>query len=563
MISTATLSGGLVKFTLPYNMSVAVQDMPGRVWEPYQKCYYAPATQETIRHLISIPSIRIDETLEHLIPKQDEFPAADVSMPEQPIRPMPIKGVTPFAHQVRAYNLGITNPGVALLMEMGTGKTLTAIAITGRRAIDDGVKRVLVVCPVSVVPVWGREIKEYLGIPANVITLEGTGAKKAKQLSEHGSGLQIAVSNYESIWREPLASAIEDFNPQLIVADESQRIKNPKAKQAKAMHALGAKAPFGLILSGTPVMNSPLDLWSQYRVIAPHIFDRSFYAFKTRYAVMGGFEGRQVVAYRNLDDLTQKAHSVASRVTKADALDLPGELSQELYCELEPSSRRIYKQLQREMAAELDNEKVVTAQHVITRMLRLSQITGGFVNADVDNGQESVQVSEVKLKLLTETMKDVIDSGKKVVVFARFRAEIEAIDKVAESLVGRESVRKIWGDTKLAYRGEYVNDFQNDPNVRVFIAQIATAGLGITLTAADTAIFYSLDYSYANHAQAKARIHRIGQRNTCTYIYLIARQTIDSEVLNALRQKADLARLVVDDWRRLLLSQPNEHIVQK
>jgi len=247
-----------------------------------------------------------------------------------------------------------------------------------------------------------------------------------------------------------------------------------------------------------------------------------------------------------MHELVQKAHSIAFRVTKAEALDLPEETTQPRYVELEPKTLRIYNELKREAIAELESG-IVTAQNVLTKLLRLSQVTGGFVT-DVD-GQVQ-QVGGEKMRAFEETLDDLLNAGKKVVVFARFIPEIRAICKALEKR-GLQ-YRYITGEVSQAERGEAVQAFQTMPEVKVFVAQIQTAGLGITLTAADTAIFYSMDFSLANHEQAKARIHRIGQRHPVTYIYLLTAGTVDEKIFEALREKKNVADLIVDRWREFL-----------
>jgi SNF2 family DNA or RNA helicase len=185
----------------------------------------------------------------------------------------------------------------------------------------------------------------------------------------------------------------------------------------------------------------------------------------------------------------------------------------------------------------------VTAANVLTRLLRFSQLTGGFLRSD--DSERSVPVSSVKLSALSDVVDSAAEDGKKLVIIARFLPEIDAIRKLLEQKTIRYSV--VSGEIK--DRDEQVRRFQADPDTTVFIGQIATAGLGITLTAADTMVFYSLDYSMSNFEQTKARIHRVGQRNPCTYIYLVAAGTVDEKVLKALRDKADLARVLIDDYR--------------
>jgi len=415
--------------------------------------------------------------------------------------------------------------------------------------MDRKINRLLIVAPLSVVPVWPKEFEQYADFAANVTVLEGSKEKKLTLLKAHQdaypSALEVLAVNYESTWR--LEDELCRWKPDMIIADESQRIKAPRSNQSRAMHHLGACADYKLILTGTPVTNSPIDFWSQYQFLQPGVFDRSFYAFKGRYVMEGGYGGHEIIGYKNLKELTKKAHSIAHRVTKAQALDLPEATSQNLYCDLEPAAAKVYKQMAKNMVAELEGEKKVTAAEVIVRLLRLAQIAGGFVQPDGASKPESI--STAKLSTLEEVVADLLDNGKKVVIFARFREEIKAIRELAAKLTGDEGYRLIWGDTPQEDRGTFVEDFQSDPEVKIFIAQIQTAGLGITLTAADTAIFYSFDYSYANYEQAKARIHRIGQKNTCTYLHLIARGTVDETIMDALAFKKNLADELVDNWR--------------
>lgn len=405
----------------------------------------------------------------------------------------------------------------------------------------------LVFAPASVVPVWPKEFDEYADFPYQVVPLEGPGAKRKKTLAAlrpDASRMQVVVTNYEASWR--LLPELVAWRPDMVICDESQRIKAPGSQQSKAVRKIGSVAKFRLILTGTPVSNSPLDFWAQYAFLDPTIFGTSFYPFRAKYAIMGGYQNHQVLGYRNLPELVKKAHSIAFRVTKDEALDLPEFTDQSLYCELEPDTMRAYKSMVKDSVAEISASSEITAANVLSRLLRLSQMAGGFVN---DEDGKVHKVSSAKLNLLDECLDDLLAvEGKKVVIFARFIPEMAAI----EELVKGKGVGycRIAGDVQMAQRGEEVKRFQTDPAARVFIAQIASAGLGITLTAADTAIFYSLDYSFANYDQCRCRTHRLGQKNKCTYIHLVAVGTVDTKVMAALKEKRSVATQVVDDWRK-------------
>nr|DAL60779.1 MAG TPA_asm: Chromatin remodeling complex ATPase [Caudoviricetes sp.] len=461
---------------------------------------------------------------------------------------LPIKA-NPYQHQKIAFNFALQKLEeqgcAALLMDMGLGKSLTSIAITGQLFNDKKIERVLVICPTSIIGVWLEEFKKFADFDYCIEAIIGTTMSKRKdklKLLCHKIGLKVAIINYEATWR--MEKELNIYKPDIIICDESQKIKNPSASQSKTIHRLGVKAKYKIILTGTPVQNSPMDVFSQWKFLDPNIFGLSFYAFRNHYAVMGGYYNHQILRYKNMDELTSKAHSVAYRITKEEALDLPEQIFLNRYCELEPTARKIYDTVVKESYAELmDGE--ITATNVLTKLMRLSQIAGGHVKDD--EGRMQV-ISKSKLNELKDIMEDVIiDNKKKLVIFARFIPEIESIKSLAREMEIRYSY--ITGEIKTEERSEMCSKFQNDNNIKLFIAQIQTAGLGITLTAADTAVFYSLDFNYANYSQAIARTHRIGQKNTCTYINLIATETVDEKILKALESKQDIAKNIVDNWR--------------
>lgn len=445
----------------------------------------------------------------------------------------------------------MTGKGFGFLFEMGCGKTLTAIMTVGTLYTHKKINKLLIAAPTSVCSVWTKEFDDYANFKAIVKVLLGSKQQRLKALDDLNSvpvdGLKVAVVNYEGAWREGIFEALQDWKPDMIICDESQRIKTHNAKQSKAMHQLGDEAKYKLILSGTPVQNNAIDLFSQYRFLDSDVFGNNFYAFRNRYAIMGGFNQRQIIGYRDLDELIQKEYSVAYRVTKADALDLPEQTFEQMYIELTPKERNLYDQIKRNSFAELENGGQITATTALTRLLRLQQFTGGFIVADESTKPELI--SKSKLNALEDIIEDYcISAGKKLVVFARFRTEIELIENMLRQKKLKYGL--IYGDIKLEHRGNIVRDFQTNPETLVFLAQIDTAGLGITLTAADTCVYYSVNFNYAAYSQSLARIHRIGQRNTCTYIHLTAKNTIDEMILKALAKKEDLAKNIVDNWKQ-------------
>lgn len=405
------------------------------------------------------------------------------------------------------------------------------------------IHRVLIVAPLSILSVWEAEFAQFAAFDYALAVLTGDSAKKTDTLRHmNGAALQVVVVNYESAWR--MEQELAAWGPDLIVCDEGHKIKTHNISASKAMHRLGAKAGYRLLLTGTLITNKAIDVFSPYKFLNPTIFGTSFYAFRSRYFDMVGYGNHTPVLKKSMEaELSARLHSIAYRAAKADCLDLPETTDVVRQVELEPAAQKIYRSLVKESFAELASGEV-TAPNVLTRLLRLSQLTGGFLGNDENAAVQ--QISSAKLSAMEDILDSAVAEGQKLVIIARFLPEIRAICK---ELDGR-GLRYACITGEVQDRAAQVAQFQNDPDVPVFVGQIATAGLGLTLTAASTMVFYSLDYSMSNYEQAKARIHRVGQRNPCTYIHLIAKGTVDEKVLTALRNKADLAKALVDDCRR-------------
>ena len=458
---------------------------------------------------------------------------------------LPIRA-SPYQHHKKAARFALERledgGGAALLMEMGTGKTLTSIAITGALWNAGRIQRLLIVAPLSILGVWQDEFQKFAAFDYALAMLEGTTARKVDTIRHMtGTALQVLVVNYESAWR--LEPELAKWRPDMIVCDEGHKIKTHNIAASKALHRLGAKAKYRLLLTGTVITNKPVDVFSQYKFADPRVYGPSFYLFRNRYFDMVGYGNHTPIMKRSMEpEFTERLHSIAFRATKAECLDLPDTTDIVQRVELEPAAMRTYRQLVKDGYAELAGD-TVTVTNVLTRLLRLSQLTGGFLGGDDTPATE--QVSSAKLDALSDIIESAEQDGKKLVVIARFIPEIRAIGK----LLAKKGIRYAQISGEIRDRDAQVAAFQSDPEVTVFVGQIATAGLGITLTAASTMVFYSMDYSMSNYEQTRARIHRVGQHQPCTYIHLVARGTVDEKVLQALRDKANLAKALVDDYR--------------
>jgi SNF2 family DNA or RNA helicase len=445
-------------------------------------------------------------------------------------------------------------------MEMGTGKTKVAIDWAGIGFYNFGLRKVLVVAPLSVLGVWPRQIRQHAGYPARIIRLDGSSDHRVQVLQRImraeplGSDeyVRYVIINYEGIWREnrtgvSIEKLLIAWRPDLVVFDESHRLKSPTSRQSKSAHRIAKQIRMRLILSGTPITKAPLDIFGQFRAMNEDIFGTNWFHFKFMYGVWGGYGKYQLKGYRNLKGLASKIRANSFRIKKEQCLDLPPKLFETVPVTLPDSIMKLYRQMAEEMIIEIE-ETHATAAIVLVKLLRLSQITNGFVK-DVDGNIRILDNS--KLNTCLDLVDDLLEEDHKVVIFARFRSDIERI--AAELDKRKVHYAILSGSVPGNKRDSLVQRFHRDPNLKVFIAQIQAGSLGIDLTPADTAIFYSLDYNAANYWQAQDRLHRHGQDRKVTYYHLIAPRTIDQVVLSVLKAKGNLAEAVIHNPRKLLL----------
>jgi len=471
---------------------------------------------------------------------------------------LPVK-LKPFDHQKRGYLIARTQPNCGLFFDPGLGKTLVAMAVIGMRAQLHEVHRVLIVAPLSVVAVWEEQFEEHANFAINydlhVLDHRQVGERikiidRLTDLRKQNSGytassnrLEILVTNYDSLTK--MEQSIRKWDPDMIVADESQMFKNREADRTKCMWRLGKLSSYKLILTGTPVTESPLDFWAQYKFLDPTVFGKKYKDFENRYAVRGGYGGFQIKRYKNLKQLSSQAYSIGYRVAKEDAIDLPPVTDMIRYCYLKKPSRKIYQEMEKERLIKFLGGPDADASIVLTSLLRLQQITGGFLKREDGT---YVNCGDEKLNLLKEILNE-LPAKKKVVIFAKFRPEIAAIKEVVKE-TGR-SVDELSGSTTTKRRKKLRDEFQNEEDPEVLVVQIAAGGVGIDLFAADTGIFYSHDSSFSKTLQAKGRLDRVGQSGEkVTFIHLLARGTIDETIYEALQKKLDLFELVMDRYMR-------------
>ena len=422
---------------------------------------------------------------------------------------------------------------------MGTGKS----AMTVYLCVEEGFQFVLILCPLRVVQVWKPQFEMHSSVPFLVVALDDTFSNVKAKRDEAQRKINLArargvpvvvVINYDSAWRTPFAEWALKQKWDLVVADEIHRCKAPGGKASRYLARLGKTARFRLGLSGTPMPHSPLDVYGYFRFIDASIFGWSFNRFRQHFAVMGGYQNHQVVDYDNLDELNRKFYSVSYACGK-DVLDLPPEMHVTLTCELGPEARRAYRSLKRNLMAELDAGEVTVA-NALVKLLRLQQITGGYIRTD--DGQD-VQIDSAKMNLLRDVLED-IDPHEPVIVFCRFHKDLEVVNRVADE-TGRRSL-------ELSGRMDELKRWQAG-EAPVLAVQIDSGGVGVDLTRARYSIYYSLGFSLGSYEQSLARIHRPGQSRPVEYIHLLARDTVDEQVMAALARRSDVVNSVLQQMK--------------
>jgi len=467
----------------------------------------------------------------------------------------------PYAHQLTALEKSWNKETYAYFMEMGTGKTKVLIDNLAMLYDKGKVDGALIIAPKGVVKTWyEQELPTHLPNHIeykNILwqsNITKTQREKLESLFEIGQDLHILIMNVESLSTDKgvkFASKFLSSHKTLMAIDESTTIKTPTTKRTKNIISLGKHAKYRRIMTGSPITKNPLDLFSQCEFLDPWLLNYdSFYAFRNRYAEMKTMylHGRsiQIVdAFQNLGELSDKVKGFSYRVLKEDCLDLPPKNFIKRHVALTPDQKRIYEQMKKEAMAIL-NGKVTTTMTVLTQLMRLHQITCGHFTAD-DGSTQSVESNR-----LDELMSILEDIEGKAIIWANYQLSVgEIIQRIIKEH-GKDSYVHYYGLTPQEDRQDNIRKFQNDPKCRFIIGTPQTGGYGITLTQANTVIYFSNGYDLEKRLQSEDRAHRIGQKKTVTYIDLIAEDTVDEKIVEALRKKINIASEVMGeelkDW---------------
>lgn len=455
----------------------------------------------------------------------------------------------------------------AIHWEQGTGKTWLALATAEMLVAADRINAMFILAPPGLHTNWvNYEIPDHLGIDHTSIAFHSSKAKTKKHMVAchavlNAQDFPILAMSYPGIKTaggKKLAKQFLTKHKCLYVADESNRIKTPSAKITRTVLASAEYAEYKRTLCGTPITNTPFDLYTQFRFLAKRFWSEteyglgSYQCFKTFFGTwVKGYNAKNdrefdlCVGYKNLEILSKLVYSMSSRVLKEDVLDLPAKLYSYAGFEMTSKQWRLYKELEDEFMCELEGEMIFTPL-AITRLLRLQQVANGYLPTGDEDECHMIDDKNPRLKILNEITQDL---PHKAIIWARF---IKDIDLICEML-GDKAVR--WdGTVNEDQREENKRRFKTCPvdEVQFIVATPDSMGEGHTLNEALTTIYYSNSFKMKERHQSEDRNHRAGQENHVNYIDIVADNTKDVAIIDALRKKFDNASTVIDgkirDW---------------
>ena len=447
-----------------------------------------------------------------------------------------------WRHQVQAYWFAREVKTALLAMAMGTGKSKVAVDLV----VNWKCRLTLVLCPVSVRAVWRREFQMHAGNAIQVLVLEkGTSVKKVEQAESYLARLanlsnaQIAiVVNYETALTKAFSEWSLCRKWDCVILDESHRVKTYNSQISKYVAKLGKRAKYRLCLTGMPMGQSQMDLFGQFRFLDPGVYGTSYHWHRGRYAICGNPNiPQQITGFKNQEEFQERMALLTFRVG-SDVLDLPDVQHETRKFPLNPRSLRAYRDMERELIAQIE-EGTVRAANALVRLLRLQQITSGFLPVVDERGRpKTICIGREKRDVLMDILSDVHEP---VVIFCRFVNDLTVVREVACELNRR------YGELS-GEQNDLTETGLMPPDIDILGAQIRSGGIGIDLTRARIAIYYSLGFSLTDYEQSAARVHRSGQDRPVIYYHLVAAETIDMMVYAALQHR----KKVIDDVLSIL-----------
>lgn len=471
-----------------------------------------------------------------------------------------------WEHQVQAIKASAVLSDLGLFFEQGTGKTRTTVEILRRKFAEVGaLRRTLILCPAIVRDNWKSEIKAYSKIPGkDVIVLKGSGVRRANEfITATGVATadpKVIITNFEAVEMDDLYALFLRWRPEILIIDESQRMKSHKSLRAKKVAQLADMSRHNYILTGTPILNTPADLFMQFRILdRGETFGRNFFAFQAQYFHDANAKWKGKTNYfpkweprpEAFDLLQRMVAKKAIRVLAKDCLDLPPLVRQRVDVEMSTEQARMYREMYQDYVTFLDGQteaSPIVANMAVVKALRLQQIVSGFAK-DADGNTHRIK-NVPRLKALEELLEDLTPQGK-VIVWAGFKENYRMIAELLQKK-GIE-YREIHGDIPDHQKQMNMREFRESDTVRVMVANQAAGGVGVNLVEARYSIYYSKGFRLEDDLQSEKRNHRHGSQmhDKIVRIDLCSPGTIDELVNETLANKQNVSDRILT-WRKEL-----------
>jgi len=472
-------------------------------------------------------------------------------------------GIEIWEHQKIGIARAKEQDSFAFFWEPGCGKTFAAIhTLVEWCKLQQKPLKTIVFCPPIVVRQWREEIGKYSNLEPHVVLLEGAGAKRVKTFKESMHLPRIFITNYESLLMKELFPLFLTAKFDVLICDESHKLKSLTAKRTKAAAKLSIGIQKKIIMTGTPVLNSPMDLFSQFLVLDNgKTFGQNFFVFRAQYFYdknAGMPRHNYFPDWRPRVGIEEKIQGLIAeksmRVKKEDCLDLPPLVKKEVPVGMSREQTRAYEEMKEDLVTYLGSN-ICVASMALIKLLRLQQIVSGFVSVESVEGEEGIlhKFADVpRVEALYEILEEIAPYHK-VIVWACFKHNYEQIRGVCER-IGTTYV-EIHGQRTESQKREAVEAFRRDDKVRVCIANQKAGGVGLNLIEASYSVYYSRGYSLEDDIQSEARNYRGGsERHTSvTRIDLVTRGSVDEIILGALKKKQNLAEKILDMKKDLQL----------
>lgn len=524
-----------VSFQYDYHVIETIKQFPQRYYEPSTREWELPV-YKLAELQQKLPEFRFEIVDNKSILEKDKTPViADFAFKTKP-----------YKHQLECFNYGLKYDKFLLADEMGLGKTKESIDIAVAKKQQNRYTHCLIICGVNSLKWnWVNEVNTHSNESAWILGQRALRKGKIKVGSNKDKledlknldllNCYFIITNIETLRDAAIqAKMIELFKAkkiQMIVADECHKMKNPSSQQGKAF--LKMQADTMIAMTGTPLMNNPLDLFIILKWLG---YERhAFYQYKKHYCIFGGFGGYEITGYKNLPELQDQLNQIMLRRRKEDVLDLPEKTYINEFVEMTPKQEQIYKEVTAAIKANIDQIKM--ANNPLAELIRMRQATGytGILSSTV--------AESAKLDRMEELVDEVVENGKKVVIFSNWT---QMTDVIATRLKRKYKGVVITGQTADVERQVNVNHFQNNPDCKYIVGTIGAMGTGLTLTAGTVEIFLDEPWNMALKEQCVDRCHRISQKENITIYTIMCKDTIDERIHELVEKKGMLADAIVD-----------------